>query len=370
MRTLQQYPVRKTTGFSLVELLIAMVLGLVVVEGVLQVYMGNRNAYIWVNAHARQQEGLRFAVDTMMDKFRGAAFEGCAGEDTIKFNTLNQSSDFAYDFDTKTIGFAWTGSSWSPAGLPTSIKNSADTGSDVMTFRGVSSNGTSITTPYMGNTSADIHALKDVTLKEGDVVMASDCLHSTVLQVTNVNSQSGSQKISVVHNTGGAQKPGNSTKDLGVIYGAGAEIAKMITESYYVSKLHTDGRYYCSDPSGTDDPDQCKIAGNCLQPALCRAEFEGPGRRIVEGVERMRFLFGEDLDSDKSVDRYVTADQVGTWGGVMAVKIGLLLRSADEIRQFSGPTSFQLAGLAETVPSDQYMRRAITQTVAIRNRLF
>jgi len=52
-------------GFNLIELLIAMALGLFLIGGVFRVYESNIAAYRWVNAHSKLQENFRFAVDTL-----------------------------------------------------------------------------------------------------------------------------------------------------------------------------------------------------------------------------------------------------------------------------------------------------------------
>ena len=352
-----------------------MALGLVVIEGMLQVYMSNRNASVWVNAHARQQENLRFAVDTLTLKLQNAGYQGCAGVTGNTRNVLNSSTDYEYDFDSKLFAYAGTSSTWVPSGLPATITSVADPNSDIITFRGISDDGSPVHPPYMNNTAAAMQVLNNGSIEKEDVVMATDCLNSTVFQVTNVTQSTTSPTLAVVHNTGGSVKPGNQTKDLGSIYGSGSDLVKIATTTYYVagpwdhdSDPTTPPKFICW---GTE-PERSGDARGI--PGLCRVEMLQPGRRILDGVERMKLAFGQDTDGDntRAVDRYVAADKVttgGSWDQVAAFKLGLLMRTENEIRQFNGPTNFTIGGVAITVPSDRFMRRAITQTVAMRNNL-
>ncbi|MFX7784400.1 PilW family protein, partial [Acinetobacter baumannii] len=48
---------------------------------------------------------------------------------------------------------------------------------------------------------------------------------------------------------------------------------------------------------------------------------------MVEGVDNLVLLFGEDTDSDPAANRYGTADNVGTWNNVVSVRVQLLMAS-------------------------------------------
>lgn len=67
-------------GFSVVELLIALGLGLLVVSGIVQLFVGNSRTYEIVNAQARLQENARFAFEFISRPARMAGFFGCAPE--------------------------------------------------------------------------------------------------------------------------------------------------------------------------------------------------------------------------------------------------------------------------------------------------
>lgn len=64
-------------GFSLIELLVALVLGLIVVLGVAQVFIAAKNTYVSQNAAANMQEDARFVLSKMIQEIRMVGMFGC-----------------------------------------------------------------------------------------------------------------------------------------------------------------------------------------------------------------------------------------------------------------------------------------------------
>lgn len=65
---------RHRTGFTLVELMIAMVIGLVLIGGVIVVFLSAQQAIAQAQAMSRVQENLRFASDFLVRDIRNAGF--------------------------------------------------------------------------------------------------------------------------------------------------------------------------------------------------------------------------------------------------------------------------------------------------------
>src|SRR5690348_18132220 len=66
----------RKAGFSLIELMIAMVLGALVVAGLINVLMANRQAYHLQEANNYNQQNMRFAMDRIGWSLRQASFWG------------------------------------------------------------------------------------------------------------------------------------------------------------------------------------------------------------------------------------------------------------------------------------------------------
>ncbi|EJM52419.1 PilW family protein [Pseudomonas sp. GM48] len=68
---------RCSKGFGLVEMLIALALGLIVVLGVVQVFIAAKNTYLSQNAAANMQEDARFVLSKMIQEVRMVGMFGC-----------------------------------------------------------------------------------------------------------------------------------------------------------------------------------------------------------------------------------------------------------------------------------------------------
>ncbi len=79
---------------------------------------------------------------------------------------------------------------------------------------------------------------------------------------------------------------------------------------------------------------------------------------LIEGVESMDILYGEDTDSIKDgiANRYISADTVTNWADIVSARIQLVLFSIDN-------------NLTDVVTAygDRRIRRTFTSTVTLRN---
>ncbi|WP_460140885.1 PilW family protein [Pseudomonas sp. S2_E01] len=88
-------------GFSLIELLIALVLSLVVVLGVAQVFIAAKNTYVSQNAAANMQEDARFVLSKMIQEIRMVGMFGCVATITDASSgagfSANQANPISWD---------------------------------------------------------------------------------------------------------------------------------------------------------------------------------------------------------------------------------------------------------------------------------
>lgn len=75
---------RRQQGVSLIEIMIGMLLSLILVAGVVQVYISNKQTYYLQDELSRLQENGRFAVDILQRVIRGAGFDN-----DLAFNAAN-----------------------------------------------------------------------------------------------------------------------------------------------------------------------------------------------------------------------------------------------------------------------------------------
>lgn len=336
---------QQQTGLSLIELMIALVLGLVVTAAVIEIFIGARQVYQVQEAKSRIQENGRFAMQTVTRDILEAGYFGCASRSGVEINnTLNNSDNFQWDFDTAIEGMeAITASSWSPA-VDAAITQPLG-GSDILTIRTISEPTIQVTN-HPGGTppgSANLQVNANNGLERFDLVMVTDCLNAAVFQITSANPNNSG---TLVHNTGNGT-PGNATKELGKNYENGW-VNKIDTRSLYV-RNNTDGLPALYQVMNDDDPEE-----------------------LVEGVESMQIRYGVDNganNSDGAADEYLKADSVNHWDDVISVEIELLLVSDKTNLTIDGPKDYFFDGEMQTASNDGRIRSVFARTVTLRNRI-
>ncbi|MGB7931058.1 MAG: PilW family protein [Gammaproteobacteria bacterium] len=93
---------------------------------------------------------------------------------------------------------------------------------------------------------------------------------------------------------------------------------------------------------------------------------------VVQGVENMQLLYGEDNTDDgvSNATRYVTAGNVTDWDNVVSVRIGIIVNSQSPIATSDDTVTYTLFGQTPTAAGADHMRRrAYITTAVIRNRM-
>jgi type IV pilus assembly protein PilW len=329
-------------GYTLVELMVAITIGLFLLGGIGMVFVSSKQTYRMQDSLWQLQDNSRFAMEFLIKDLRMAGFRGCSSSAITPVNTLNNGTDFDYNFMVGVQGFEGVGSSWSPA-LPTVISSANPppaAGSDVITIRRAQEPGIGVTAPFMNNNSAALHVDAGNGLSQFDIALVSDCSAAAILQVSGANPGASG---TIARNTG-VGTPGNATADLGKIFRDDAEIMKLVTVSYFIAP-------------GTS------VAGS---RSLWRKVGVAAPEELAEGVENMQVLYGEDADSDRSVNRYVTADNVTDMNQVMSFKLSFLMATLED-KITSAPQPYTFNGVTVT-PADRKLRRVFSTVVTLRNR--
>ena len=83
----------KATGFTLLELLIAMAMGIAVMSGVVSVLVVSKSNYITERELAGLQENARFALKFLTEEIQMAGYNGCNNDALNVANSVNVSAD-------------------------------------------------------------------------------------------------------------------------------------------------------------------------------------------------------------------------------------------------------------------------------------
>jgi type IV pilus assembly protein PilW len=283
-----------------------------------------------------------------------AGFLGCHSTGTIEY-TINNPTSYSWDYATAIQGNEWTGAGWSPA-LNTLVSGVSGigqivNGSDVLVTRSVAYDGVNL---VADSTPSQLVAANANNITNGDVMVVSDCSRATVFQVTN--STIASNQVTITHGTGGSWTPGNSTADFPTnTYSASdSQVARLVTSVYYI------GTGASGSPALFR---QSTVAGGAMQV-----------QELVDNVENMQVLYGEDTNSDGIANRYVTAN-AANMANVVSVRVSLLLRSDNNIAS-SKQTTYDYDdhqidaynGAHSKDADDLRVRRVFNTTIKIRNR--
>lgn len=354
--------VRPIAGFTLIELMVSLTIGMMIVITIGYVYLGASRTFRAMNASSRMQENARFSIERISHDIRMAGFTGCSYTTTA--NVLNNPSAWQYKlFDQPLVGYE-SGVSTFPGGI-TPLRGDA--------FSVLRANNDK---EYIVDThnplSAQFQLMANHDIKQGEILVVTDCSHAAVFQMTNVNTNNTIKTVN--HNTGGALTPGNCTKGFGLpipspctangtsyTFPAGSRILRLSGVTYFI-QTDTDGEPGLFRQTLGYDPN----TGNAVTTPV----------ELVEGVEDMQVLYGIDTDitPDGAVNSYLRANEVDAltlgdkWARVLSVRISLLMVSGKDNNITTAPQTYTFNG-TEVTPTDRKLRKVFTTTIAVRNRL-
>ncbi len=120
-------------------------------------------------------------------------------------------------------------------------------------------------------------------------------------------------------------------------------------------------------PAGTTTVRNTYFVQN--EQLMCRGNGNASAQPLVEGVEALQILYGENTDGDpQSANIYVRADQVTNMNDVVSVRIAMRFRSRANVTSTVDTNQYALLDEgASTAPNDRLLRREITTTISLRN---
>jgi type IV pilus assembly protein PilW len=355
-------------GFSLVELLVAMVIALVVMAGVVNSFLASKDAFRFNEELAFIQENGRYAVELLSRNIREAGYFGCDNRNAIVVNSVDSDLDQFLGL-TGVLGFEG-GVDTFPAQFDDAWGNT----DAIIIRRGDTDNSFPVDSHDVNFAQFSIVGAHNYDPGTIFIVSDSDCRHQGIFAMSGPDS-SGADSI-VVHNAGGGLSPSNCTKS---IKGSGSGDSNG---NGYFDCGDGCGANSCawslSEPYGKDallmamKADAFFVAASSVDPQLPALYSESLGNagvitrnELVSGVEDFQITYGIDSDGNGEADRYFDADEVTAangWASVVAVRIEMVLRSRNPILpENEGRT---LLGVAY---NDRFLRQVVTSTIRIRN---
>jgi len=313
-----------STGLSLIELMVAMVVGLIIIGGTASVYLASKQSYIEVERMARMSQNGRFALQMVSEALVHAGYTGEIPTGNIEKDaqltavggTDCSNTGAAYDIDNYLLGAT------------------SDSGGLAL----------GCITDAVGSTSVLI--VKNVRPMKLDVA-----------DITASNTYIVANNVTGVMFDGADTSSIPDTTDSGTIPNGSAWI--------YESQIY----YIREDDSGNTSLSRKILELSSGSPAVMSYTTQD----LVPGVENMNLLFGMDTNADGDIDLYRTAAQmlVTDWNNVGSIQINILLRSETTDPQYTDDKTYNLgAGVTISDPDDNYHRMVMQSTVSLRNPKF
>lgn len=324
-------------GLSLIELMVAMAMGLILMAGLIAVVVSSQVANRAVSNIGAMQEGGRFATDflaqsiTMADHWGGVEVKEVNMAPGLITAVGNCDGAWITDLDESVRGYegaaAIAGVTDFPSGCIAAGQYLA--GTDILTLK------------YAGTSGmADDHSAGD---DNGRLYIRSRTGSGATMFVGNAD-VSGTYPI----------------VDGWVIY-------PFVIETFFLSS--------CSNINGACDDGVPTLVRQTIHKNSQNAT-QLTLEPLIENVETLQFQYGSDSDNDGSVDRFDSADTVPDWTEVQTVRFSLLTRSPETEANYTDSKSYihdgyMVSGAVSTViaAADQaFHRKQYSRVIQIRNR--
>lgn len=360
------------SGFSMIELMISVTIGLLLTAAVLQTFVSMKRTYEFNEEFSRIQQNGRFAMNYLTRDVRMAGHFGCFSRNfdsgKIEINLdADKRSDIAWDTTRPLLGYDNVTSSFNEF-------EGVVAGTDVIVIKSVSSSSFPLMPPgYNQGANMDVHIDFNEDCgggsdcHEGEILMVSDCSKAKVFQATNIENKSSS-KVLVTH-SGAGYEPGNSHpvfQNSDGSYSQGQHADGAFKEGSFISRLESYA-YYIRNSDSSGEP---SLYRSRLGLSKATSSVVMSAEELVEGVEDMQIFYGEDTSGNGSPNYFVPADEVVDMGDVVSIQINLMVRSLRDYLT-EAPASKTLSGTSLATASDQdrRIRKEFSAQIALRNRL-
>lgn len=314
-----KYP--HSRGFSLTELLVAMVIGLLLLGGLVTLMVNSKKNYSQQDYSARLQENARFAMQFLAYDIRMAGYYGCSN------NIINSSVAAITPTESGSSG---------PDSITITYGEPYDPGAEITL-------NPSTYSPYDTPNTLFLNTTIPSQWKEGDTLVIGDCGSNSIADIA-------ASGIDLPTNSIVLDLSNTSTGNLGRIYDPNSTTGGAITVRRLVTNVYT----IADGESGI--------------PTLMRNNQE-----LVEGIENLQLLY-----QSLSGGGFVTGASPPS--NVAAVQLAALVRSVSnenlsdreygsgaDITVDKGQYTLLGTNVSSDTPSIRGQRRVFNSTLMVRN---
>ena len=348
-------------GFSLVELMVALVITLILLAGIGQIYLSSKKSFTIQDTLGHQQENARYAVEIVAQDLRRVSYWG--GNADIGLISGTETGDVGMGSIVHDNGSCDADNTWGRMlDRPIYGKNNTKSGYDcipddylksdilVTRYQAPWEVGSQTTPNYCDSNPPSDYC------SDGQPKPPSDCNR---LYMRSSLTASGAALGRIFKGKDACDLPNDMDLNASTPPAPSERVAELVSHAYYVG------------PSPSDS--KCPSDG-AVVPSLVRESLNKDGKpeaeEVATGVEKFEVLYGIDTDGNKSVENYVDADSSDIetdWSNVVAVRYWLLTRANCPETGYTNENTYNLAGV-DYKPNDGYRRQLYTTTVMLRNR--
>jgi type IV pilus assembly protein PilW len=344
---------RRPSGVTLIELMVALVLGLIVSGAAITLLLSNRQTYLATESLGRLQDNSATAFEMMARDVREAGGNPCDSSIDITNVVSTPTAHWYTDFGGGIRGYGGT-DAFADAAFGTG-KQARVSGTDALEIRSSVADGVTIVKHKPNSAEFEVNT-KNHGLHQGDIAMACDFNHAAIFQVTGANPGTNT---TIVHNLGASVSPGNCTKGLGAPLNCDAANG-------------TSYEFGCKF-GGQDASIDCKLAANRWTAVIAKLRAtrwyvgnNGRGTRsLFETIVRNQggVLKTDNEEIAENIEdmslsylvpgsaTYQPASSIADWSSVVAVRIDLTM-----------------TGLRNLGTDGNPLQRTLSHVVAIRSR--
>ena len=383
VNTLRNCYAQRQHGVTLIEMMVAITIGLILIAGIIELFVSNKHAYRIQEGSNVLNENGRYALNQIEYSLRMADhWNGVKSWDPV-----NVDSRIDVDGSIGALTNNCTELPVSNSVLPPVGVGTAFAGFGLVGFDGTPANsplGSCIpNSDYQANTDM-------IVVRYGEPlpgIQRNDLTSNLVLLGTPPGRQI------MVHTTVGKRAVIYQAKDASSLFDFGTGSAKTELQDkplgdpdHYLSAYQAFKfevyfiRRCASQDLGTAN--QCDAADDTI-PTLTRLVLDTDGKTLIQqdviaGVEQMQVSYGVDTDGNLSANQYKNATEVtaaGQWGNVVEVRLSLVLRNLERDQAYKDIATYQLYGGAGGTgqaytpdPSVQnFHRKVFNTTIQVRN---
>ena len=335
-------PHRDCRGFSLVEMMVAMVITLILLAGIAQIFQSSKKSFTIQDSLGRIQENGRYALETVVTDLRRAGYWGGNSDITDIGGTEDVLPETGDCTSTDTL--------WATR-LDRRIYGKNDSKTD-------------------GEGAYDCIP---ATYVRGDVLVTRYMAPWLIGGLTtDANYMANNEDLYFLRASlfrGALFKGTDEALADNDVTGATVRTAELVARAYYIGTSGTSGtcpadgqvpslyrRILINDDSGGADP------------LLSQEE-------VAHGVDHLQVQYGVDTDDDGAIDQYLNAgdgglDSTDEWNQVIAARVWLLVRAECPETGYTNDNTYAMGDVNYT-PADTagrgYRRQLYTATVFLRN---